>query len=53
MKNKWVVEFHFTMSDKCSVQFLVNDYDTALSVIRAIQFEDEIFKVEIWQRKEL
>jgi hypothetical protein len=52
MKNKWVVKFHFVKNDKQPVQFLVQDYDSCISVMRAIQFEDEVFKVELWQRKE-
>lgn len=49
---RWVVEYSFTDSSIVSISFTVNDYDSALNVIRVIKFEQEVFRISLWQRRE-
>ena len=52
MRVKWVVQFHFIKQEIQPVMFVVNDFDSALNVIRVIKFEDEVFRIEMWQRRD-
>lgn len=49
---KWVVEYHFTNTSVQPVLFVVNDFDSALNVIRVIRFEYEVFRIDMWQRRD-
>lgn len=49
---RWVVTYSFTDANVPLVSFTVDDYDSALNVIRVIKFSAEFFKIEIWQRRE-
>ena len=44
---KWAVQFHFINQDIRSIMFVVDDFNSALNVIRVIKFEDEVFRIEI------
>ena len=49
---KWVLLFHFIKAQIQPVMFVVDDFDSALNVIRVIRFEDEVFRIEMWQRRD-
>lgn len=51
--NKWNVKVTFAMNDNPHVEFIVDDFDSVLSVLRIIKFRLEVFKIEIWQNREL
>jgi hypothetical protein len=49
---KWCVEYHFVKDTLQPVLFIINDFDSVLNVIRVIHFEDEVFRISIWQRRD-
>lgn len=49
---KWCVEYFFVDTKIHSVCFVVDDFDSALSVIRVIRFQDEVFRITMWQRRD-
>lgn len=52
MATKWVVRYNFVKDSKQPVVFIVGDFDSVLNVMRAIKFEDEVFGIEIHQRRD-
>lgn len=51
--NKWQVKVTFCMNDVPPVEFVVDDFDSVLSVLRVIKFKQEVFRIEFWQNREL
>lgn len=51
--NKWHVKVTFCMNDISPVEFVVDDFDSVLSVLRVIKFKQEVFRIEFWQNREL
>lgn len=51
--NKWQVKVTFCMNDAPPVEFVVDDFDSVLSVLRVVKFKLEVFKIEFWQNREL
>lgn len=49
---KWCVEYFFVNESIQPILFVVNDFDSALSVIRVIRFENEVFRISMWQRRD-
>ncbi len=47
--NRWHVKVTFCMNDVPPVEFVVDDFDSVLSVLRVIKFKLEVFKIEFWQ----
>lgn len=51
--NRWQVKVTFCMNDVPAVEFVVDDFDSVLNIIRTVKFKNEVFKYEFWQNREL
>ena len=47
---KWVVKYYFVKVID-PISFVVNDFDSVLNVIRVIHFDNEVFRIEMWQSR--
>lgn len=50
--NRWQVKVTFCMNDVPTVEFVVDDFDSVLNIIRTVKFKNEVFKYEFWQNRE-
>ena len=51
--NRWQVKVTFCMNEIPAVEFVVDDFDSVLNVIRTVKFKNEVFRYEFWQNREL
>jgi len=49
---KWVVTYRFVKDSLQPITFIIGEFDNVLNVMRTIKFEDEVFGIEIHQRRD-